>query len=946
MARTIQVRTSARISSRSSARLAADPSADGASSSETPAPKAVVNASKAKKGPTKVVNKVSVVSSDDEEIFMSDVAVTSGEESEEWNPEQDKNDRKVRRSIRNRGAASSIAAASSESEDYSDVASEDLSSDDSFKNSRKRVRSKSTSARTSVKVEVAIANEGTGNSETQAKLEQEMLRTALKKQFEGLVAVSLASGNTVSRVKSENDVEAAKSVGELSDVEVEEVVVSEREVSTKEIVTKGRKRFRKVKIDSEEDEEQVDAKGKGIKGKKNTRAKKPKVKKLTRDEKIHKLHPEVQGVWEGSEIDARVNFLSETNKVKRTLIEGGPKKAAQPEHLKLTLLPFQTEGVAWMIDQEKTEFHGGILADEMGMGKTIQTIALLLSDFEQGHTSLIICPTVALMQWRNEVLKHVKDEALKVCVFHGSGRTTNHKDLLKYNVVLSTYSVLESEYRRETKGMGKELKRSPSTLHKIHWHRIILDEAHNIKDRSSSSARAALSLNSSAKWSLSGTPLQNRVGELYSLIRFMRTFPYSYYFCSKCECKSLFWKFTDYKHCDTCGCSPMSHFCWWNKEILRPIQKYGNYGPGRVGFVKLGALLEKIMLRRTKLEKADDLGLPPRIVVRKKVWFNEEELDFYKALYSQSRTKFLTYVSEGVLLNNYAHIFDLLMKMRQAANHPYLVLYGRGRISAGDAQDVCGVCQEDAEDPIRAKCKHVFCREDIKMYLQSSIDGQVPQCPVCFVPLSIDLSQPTISQSSAARAAASQQRQSILNRMDIGGWKSSSKVEALIEQLALLREKEGTTIKTIVFSQYVSFLDIIEWRLLRSGFRCVKLDGRMSPEQRAAVIDAFMTNHTVTIFLVSLKAGGVALNLTEASRVIMCDPWWNPAVENQAMDRIHRLGQTRPIEVIRLYVENSIESRIIALQEKKHLLFESTIGMDPASLNRLSEEDLGFLFQL
>eukprot|EP01134_Creolimax_fragrantissima_P003731 CFRG3731T1 len=680
---------------------------------------------------------------------------------------------------------------------------------------------------------------------------------------------------------------------------------------------------------------------------KRARAKK-KPKKLTRNERINLLHPDVQGVWDGSDINGRVDFLSENNKVRKTIVDGGPNKSEQPHLLKLKLLPFQLEGVAWLISQEKTEFHGGILADEMGMGKTIQTIALLLSDVSPDKQNLIICPTVALLQWRNEIVNHVKDNGLSVCVFHGPNRSDSHKNLLAYNVVLSTYSVLESEYRRETKGMSRqgEMVKKASTLHQVQWHRIILDEAHNIKDRTSSSARAALSLNSTAKWSLSGTPLQNRVGELYSLIRFMRTYPYSYYFCAKCDCKSLFWKFTDYKHCDQCGCSPMSHFCWWNKEILKPIQKYGNYGEGRVGFVKLGALLEKIMLRRTKLERADDLGLPPRIVNRVKVWFNEHELDFYEALYSQSRTKFLTYVQEGVLLNNYAHIFDLLMKMRQAANHPYLVLYGRGRAAAGDTQDVCGVCQEDAEDAIRAKCKHVFCREDIRMYLNSAIDGQEhPQCPVCFVPLSIDLNQPTISTIKSS-IVSSKQRQSILNRMDIGGWHSSSKIEALIEQLALLREKDGTTIKTIVFSQYVSFLDIIEWRLLRSGYRCVKLDGRMTPEQRAAVIDAFMTNHTVTVFLVSLKAGGVALNLTEASRVIMCDPWWNPAVENQAMDRIHRLGQTRPIEVIRLYVENSIESRIIALQEKKRLLFESTIGMDPASLNRLTEEDLGFLFQL
>lgn len=103
-------------------------------------------------------------------------------------------------------------------------------------------------------------------------------------------------------------------------------------------------------------------------------------------------------------------------------------------------------------------------------------------------------------------------------------------------------------------------------------------------------------------------------------------------------------------------------------------------------------------------------------------------------------------------------------------------------------------------------------------------------------------------------------------------------------------QRENVTLKSIVFSQFVSFLDLIQWRLSREGFNVVKLDGRMSPVQRDTVIQKFMKDPTVTVFLVSLKAGGVALNLTEASRVFVMDPWWNGSVEDQAFDRIHRLG--------------------------------------------------------
>ena len=111
------------------------------------------------------------------------------------------------------------------------------------------------------------------------------------------------------------------------------------------------------------------------------------------------------------------------------------------------------------------------------------------------------------------------------------------------------------------------------------------------------------------------------------------------------------------------------------------------------------------------------------------------------------------------------------------------------------------------------------------------------------------------------------------------------------------------------------------------------------------MISAFLTLPQVTVFLVSLKAGGVAINLASgASHCFLCDPWWNPAVESQAMDRIHRLGQYRPVKVTRIIVENSIESRILQLQEKKELMFESTVGNDENALNKLTVDDLRFLF--
>ncbi|KAI7867697.1 SNF2 family N-terminal domain-containing protein [Spinellus fusiger] len=486
-----------------------------------------------------------------------------------------------------------------------------------------------------------------------------------------------------------------------------------------------------------------------------------------------------------------------------------------------------------MVQQEKSnDFKGGVLADEMGMGKTIQTISLLLSDKKK--LNLVIAPTVALMQWKREIETHTKS-ALSVCLFHGTNRSDEVAEISKYNVVLTSYSIIEGGFRRQEYGKKKqgELVKEESLLHSIQWHRIILDEAHNIKDRSCNTARSVFNLKGQFKWSLSGTPLQNRVGELYSLIRFMQADPFAYYFCKKCPCKSIRWKFTDRRHCDQCGHKPMDHCCWWNTEVLKPIQNDGHGEEGRLAMSKLRLLLDKMMLRRTKLECADDLGLPPRTVVVRRDVFNEEEEDVYKSLFTDSARKFTTYVEQGSVLNNYANIFELLMKMRQSANHPDLVT--KKKDLSDNKQLVCMLCSEPPEDAIAAACKHVFCRECCIQYYQSfdSSFQQKPKCPTCFAILTVDLSQPSLELHHGSEGPFS--KTSIVNRIDMSKWRSSTKIEALVEELTKLR-REDRTIKSIVFSQFVNFLDLVYWRLSRAGFECIRMDGSMSPQQRDSAI--------------------------------------------------------------------------------------------------------------
>ncbi|KAJ7283280.1 SNF2 family N-terminal domain-containing protein [Mycena rebaudengoi] len=628
-------------------------------------------------------------------------------------------------------------------------------------------------------------------------------------------------------------------------------------------------------------------------------------RKLTYAEKsaiaLQKHHPELRDVW--GDLESSIPVVV-------------PTKDDQPANLKLTLLPFQRESLFWMKKQEAGIWKGGMLADEMGMGKTIQVIALFVSD--NVKPNLVVAPTVAIMQWRNEINAHT--DGLSVLIWHGAGRESDCAELAKYDVVLTTYAVLESSFRKQESGFKRKghLIKERSPLHEAHWNRIILDEAHNIKERSTNTAKAAFELKANARWCLSGTPLQNRVGELYSLVRFLGGDPFSFYFCKKCDCKSLHWKFADRKSCDDCGHSPMQHTCFWNNEILTPIQKNGMLGPGKVAFKKLKILLDRMMLRRTKLQRADDLDLPPRTVLVRRDYFSPEEKELYLSLFSDAKRQFTTYLDEGTILNNYSNIFSLLTRMRQMACHPDLVLKSKTNAKKFVADDpdeatVCRICNDVAEDAIQSKCRHIFDRECIKQYLNTAIEHQ-PQCPVCHLPLTIDLDAPALELEQNLPNA----RQGILGRLNLDTWRSSTKIEALVEELSNLRMRDATT-KSLVFSPICT----------------------MSPQARDATIKHFMENVEVTVFLVSLKAGGVALNLTEASRVYLMDSWWNPA----AMDRIHRLGQKRPVKAIKLVVEDSIESRIVQLQEKKSAMVDATLSADDSvsqAMGRLTPEDVSW----
>ncbi|KAI0054757.1 hypothetical protein BV25DRAFT_1922398 [Artomyces pyxidatus] len=569
----------------------------------------------------------------------------------------------------------------------------------------------------------------------------------------------------------------------------------------------------------------------------------------------------------------------------------------------VTLLPHQVTGRQWMKQKEATRAQsGGILADYMGLGKTIQVLVRIVDDKmsqerAEGPT-LIVCPLAVMGQWAAEINSKTKD--ITVLEHHGAGRATDAGSLLRFDVILTTFGDLASEHRSSLV-VDVNLPHQ-GTVHRalfqVRWRRVVLDEAHNIKRRTTKAAQACFALDSEFRWCLTGTPVQNTVEELYSYIKFLRA-------------------------------SPFDSWEYFNRYILLPLKGRDPQG----GLHQIHIFLAAFMLRRDK----GSVILPERIVRLEACYFNETERDQYRKL----ETRLEKEVKRALDANTYGTVLTSLLRLRQGDipftfdHHPILESsaacchFSIGPQSCEDDDD--DSTQYDAVTAVRTVVRYL-CDECL---CELSHDGLCEDCALVAPPA-------PVSALSTASVTSSPHAPSVTPSPDV----DSTKLRKMVEILRKIQNRPVSAQKTVIFSQFLPMLDLIQNRLESEDLSFVRYDGQMSKAQRDTSLRRIAADPSIKCLVISFKSGGTGLNLTACANLILMDPWWNPALEEQAFDRIHRVGQTQVVQIYKLIVRQTIEDRVVQLQARKQRIAHDTLGLGTVkALRELRKEDIVALFR-
>ena len=477
-----------------------------------------------------------------------------------------------------------------------------------------------------------------------------------------------------------------------------------------------------------------------------------------------------------------------------------------PKDFKGELRPYQARGAGWLSFLEQWGL-GACLADDMGLGKTIEFIAFLLHLKEQNSLEnpvLLVCPTSVLGNWEREVKKF--SPTLNVIVHHGDKRAKGNnfaKVIQDKNLVITSYPLTFRD-QKELQG--------------VTWQGLVLDEAQNIKNPDAKQSKTIKNINASFKIALTGTPVENRLSELWSIMDFLNP-------------------------------GYLGQRLFFQRRFAIPIEKYGDTDSLKI----LRSLVQPFILRRLKTDKDIIQDLPEK---QENIVFcplTTEQATLYQKIVDDSLAK----IDDAEGIQRRGMILALLVKLKQLCNHPVL---------------------------IEAKVKNS-------------------------------------------------------KKSDIIKTQYSGKLQRLTEMLdEVLAEGD----RALIFTQFAEWGKVLQ-PYLEDYFNreILFLYGSTSKNKREEMIDRFQNDpQAPPIMILSLKAGGVGLNLTRANHVFHFDRWWNPAVENQATDRVFRIGQTRNVQVHKFVCTGTLEEKIHDLIESKKALAEQVVSAGEDWLTALDTDQL------
>eukprot|EP00173_Palmaria_palmata_P003132 Plantae.Rhodophyta-Palmaria_palmata.ctg3250.p1 GENE.Plantae.Rhodophyta-Palmaria_palmata.ctg3250~~Plantae.Rhodophyta-Palmaria_palmata.ctg3250.p1 ORF type:complete len:590 (+),score=134.00 Plantae.Rhodophyta-Palmaria_palmata.ctg3250:151-1770(+) len=532
-------------------------------------------------------------------------------------------------------------------------------------------------------------------------------------------------------------------------------------------------------------------------------------------------------------------------------------------------------------------------------------------------------------QWREELNRHVESGFFRVVIHHeqrGGARTLSVKQA---DVVITTYGVLAVEAPEDGKKGGP--------LYDVEWRRCVLDEAHTIRGRASKQAAACFQLVADRRWCLTGSPIQNHVNDAQALLRFLRV-------------------------------EPWSAWGYWRRGILSKIES-SDEATKAEGYSTLRSVLSPITLRRMKSTLGKDgkplVNLTERNEKVEFLEFGDAERDFYDTLHEKSKRKFDTYMASGKVTNHWGNVLELLLRLRQAACHPFMVYASSqkdtkakndrdsmlknfneaGKPCDGDQCFTCPICNGDVEDMASLReCGHGACRECLLGLIEKSNDASQRACPTCNAPIASKLDLVSSSRKDGSRFP-----------MDITKeFQSSAKLDFILSEvrrMEKLRESapNGCVGKTVVMSSFTSFIDLIGASFDQHGIKFLRFDGTMSSKKREAILKSFSDDDerddsTAQVLVVSTRSGNQGINLISSSLLLIADPSWNPKVDDQAAARVHRTGQTRNVQIRRLIVRGSVEEKLLAVQQQKAEMTEGALAVASAEDKSVKIDRMKLLF--